>query len=73
MDGFMHRDPMVWMAQEFEIRTRKLLEDDMRFRDLKYLRFRWNRYFPWFFMADILILVALAVAIRACIIYWTLR
>lgn len=65
----MHRDPMVWMAREFEIRTRKLLEDDMRLRDLRYMRFRWDRYLPWYFLGDVLIWGGLITAL----VWWLLR
>jgi hypothetical protein len=50
------------MAYEFEKRTRELLEDDD-------MRFLWNRYFPWFFAADLLIVAAIV----ATLVWWWKR
>lgn len=48
-------------AQEFEMRTRKELESDD-------MRFLWSRYFPWFFLADVLIVFAIVAALAW---WWT--
>ena len=50
---------MVGMAQEFEIRTRKLLESED-------MRFRWDLYFPYYFLADLAILAA----VITFIVWW---
>jgi hypothetical protein len=50
------------MAHEFKKRTRELLEDED-------MRFLWNRYFPWFFAADLLIVAAIV----GGILYWVMR
>ena len=58
----MAKDRIFYMAHEFEKRTRKLLEDDD-------MRFLWNRYFPWFFAADLLIVAAIV----ATLVWWWKR
>jgi hypothetical protein len=50
---------MVWMAQDFEYRVRELLENEE-------MIFRWDLYFPWYFLADLGILAAIV----AALVWW---
>lgn len=48
-------------AQEFEKKIRAELENED-------MRFLWKRYFPWFFLADVLIVIAI---VAALVWWWT--
>lgn len=50
------------MAHDFEKRIRAELENED-------MRFLWSRYFPWYFLADLLIVAAIVVAL----VYWWTR
>lgn len=48
-----------------EERTEELLAEMERDG---FMRFLWNRYFPWFFLADVLIVLAI---VAALVWWWT--
>jgi hypothetical protein len=55
----MAKESPFKIAHDFEKRTREYLEQDMMFP--------WNRYFPWFFLGD---LVIVAVIARILVWWW---
>lgn len=53
----MAKDSPFKMAHDFEKRTREELEN---------VNFQWNRYFPWYFLGDVLFVSAIV----AAIVWW---